>query len=329
MCKGVNTFHTIIYTMRRNLHNKLTKKNKRIKYRKTNKRGGVGSAEKKKLRAERLAASKKKVSDILVNFNKSQNQSRKNINNMFKKIQKYDDAIIPNLEELQQMNDPVYDLGAAEHSDPAYAIPDYLAVRSNSTSPQYAELGPMHVSPSPPKSGYIEVQPGSEKIKPIHKTENVIYISKEFSKIRTSRGDALNLNNRICMVEIPSKNERIYFKLINETATSFSGIRLQQDQYNNKKFYLTGEKNKWHGIISDGAFAKGRWIYVFNNEQVRAPDVKDYQDDERSEHKSPVENDTVKTKRRTPCPRGTIFNKKTGDCVPHNKTKKSLGSPNS
>ena len=84
--------------MSRNLRNKPTKKNKRIKYRKTNKRGGVGSAEKKKLRAERLAVSKQKVSDILVNFNKSQNQSRTNINNMFKKIQKYDDAIIPNLD---------------------------------------------------------------------------------------------------------------------------------------------------------------------------------------------------------------------------------------
>ncbi len=50
--------------MVRNLCNKLTKKNKRIKYRKTNKRGGVGSAE-KKLHAERLAASKQKVAESL------------------------------------------------------------------------------------------------------------------------------------------------------------------------------------------------------------------------------------------------------------------------
>lgn len=94
--------------------------------------------------------------------------------------------------------------------------------------------------------------------------EHVIYLSDEYSHIRTTPGELLNLNNRICMVEIPSKNERIYFKIISETNTSFSGIRLQQDQYNNQKFYLTDEKNKWHGIICDGAFTKGRWIYVFN-----------------------------------------------------------------
>lgn len=58
-------------------------------------------------------------------------------------------------------------------------------------------------------------------------------------------------------------NEYIYIKLISETLTSFSGIRLQQDSFNNKKFYLTDEKNKWHGIISDGSFGKGRIIYVF------------------------------------------------------------------
>jgi hypothetical protein len=68
-------------------------RNKRIKNRKnrkTNKRGGVGSAEKKLLRAERLAESKKKIEDSLVNFNKSQDQSRTNINSMFKKIQLMD-----------------------------------------------------------------------------------------------------------------------------------------------------------------------------------------------------------------------------------------------
>ena len=66
------------------------------------------------------------------------------------------------------------------------------------------------------------------------------------------------------MIEIPTKNERIYFIFIDETETSFSGIRLQQDQYNTNKFYLTDEKNKWHGIIKDGSFTKGRWINVFN-----------------------------------------------------------------
>ena len=54
-----------------NLRNKPTKKNKRIKYRKTNKRGGVGSAEKKKLRAERLAVSKQKIADSLAKLKNS------------------------------------------------------------------------------------------------------------------------------------------------------------------------------------------------------------------------------------------------------------------
>jgi len=94
--------------------------------------------------------------------------------------------------------------------------------------------------------------------------DNIIYLTDEFTYIHTKKRQLLNLNNRICMVEIPTKNERIYFKLISETNTSFSGIRLQQDKYNHKKFYLTDEKNKWHGIISDGSFSKGRWIYLFN-----------------------------------------------------------------
>ena len=66
--------------MRRNITNKRTKNNK---HRKTNKRGGVGSTEKKLLRAEHLAESKKRIDDSLVNFNKSQDQSRTNINSMF------------------------------------------------------------------------------------------------------------------------------------------------------------------------------------------------------------------------------------------------------
>jgi hypothetical protein len=94
--------------------------------------------------------------------------------------------------------------------------------------------------------------------------ENIVYLTDDFTHIRTTQGELLNLNNKICMVEIPTKNECIYFKLVSETPTTFSGIRLQQDKYNNKKFYLTDEKNKWHGIICDGSFAKGRWIYVFN-----------------------------------------------------------------
>lgn len=94
--------------------------------------------------------------------------------------------------------------------------------------------------------------------------ENIVYLTDNFTRIHTTKGELLNLNNRICMVEIPSKNEHIYFKLVSETPKTFSGIRLQPDQYNDKKFYLTDEKNIWHGIICDGSFTKGRWIYVFN-----------------------------------------------------------------
>lgn len=94
--------------------------------------------------------------------------------------------------------------------------------------------------------------------------EHIVYLTDDFTYIRTTKGELLNLNNRICMVEIPNKNERIYFKLVSETPTSFSGIRLQQDTYNKKKFYLTDEKNEWHGIITGKSFTKGRWIYVFN-----------------------------------------------------------------
>ncbi len=93
---------------------------------------------------------------------------------------------------------------------------------------------------------------------------NVIYLSNNIIHIQTKQGEMLGLNNSICKVEIPSKNECIYFKFIDETDTTFSGIRLQQDQYNSNKFYLTDEKNKWHGIITDGSFTKGRWIYVYN-----------------------------------------------------------------
>ena len=93
---------------------------------------------------------------------------------------------------------------------------------------------------------------------------NVIYLSNECSYIKTTQGESLHLINRICKVEIQGKNEFIYFKLIEETNTTFSGIRLQQDQYDNNKFYLTDEKNKWHGINRDGSFSKGRWIYVYN-----------------------------------------------------------------
>lgn len=93
---------------------------------------------------------------------------------------------------------------------------------------------------------------------------HIVYLPNEGSDVKTNLHVTLNFQNRICKVEIPSKNEWIYFKFISETPTTISGIRLQQDQYDNNKFYVTNEKNKWHGIISDGSFKKGRWIYVYN-----------------------------------------------------------------
>jgi hypothetical protein len=93
---------------------------------------------------------------------------------------------------------------------------------------------------------------------------HIVNLSGEWSVVKTNQHVTLNLQNRICKVEIPSKNEWIYFKFITESSTSISGIRLQQDQYDNNKFYVTDEKNKWHGIITDGSLTKGRWIYVYN-----------------------------------------------------------------
>ena len=93
---------------------------------------------------------------------------------------------------------------------------------------------------------------------------HIVNLSGECSALKTKQHVTLNLQNRICKVEIPSKNEWIYFKFISESPTTISGARLQQDQYDNNKFYVTDEKNKWHGIITDGSLTKGRWIYVYN-----------------------------------------------------------------
>jgi hypothetical protein len=92
---------------------------------------------------------------------------------------------------------------------------------------------------------------------------HIVNLSGESIRVKTNQGTMLHYENRICKAEIPGKNEWIYFKFIKETPTSISGIRLQQDQYDNNKFYVTDEKNKWHGIITDGTLTKGRWIYVY------------------------------------------------------------------
>ena len=93
---------------------------------------------------------------------------------------------------------------------------------------------------------------------------HVVYLSNESSVVKTKINETLNLVNKICKVKILKKNKWIYFKFDSETNTGFSGFRLQQDQYDNNKFYVTDEINEWHGVISDGPFIKGRWITVYN-----------------------------------------------------------------
>ena len=94
--------------------------------------------------------------------------------------------------------------------------------------------------------------------------DHIVYLSNECIRVKTNQDTTLNWQNKICRVEIPSKKECIYFMFVSETPKTISGIRLQQDQYDNNKFYVTNEKNKWHGIIKDGSFTKGRWMYVYN-----------------------------------------------------------------
>jgi hypothetical protein len=92
--------------------------------------------------------------------------------------------------------------------------------------------------------------------------EHIVILSDNYTYIHTKQGESLNLIGRICKVE--TENGPLHFKMSRESPTTFSGFRLQQDQYNNKKFYITDEENVWHGIISDGSFSKGRWIYLYN-----------------------------------------------------------------
>jgi len=93
---------------------------------------------------------------------------------------------------------------------------------------------------------------------------HIVYLTNECFLISTKKNVVLNLNNKICKVKIKNKNEWLYFKFTTETLTGFGGIRLQQDQFNNNKFYVTDELNKWHGINADGNFSKGRQVFVYN-----------------------------------------------------------------
>jgi len=93
---------------------------------------------------------------------------------------------------------------------------------------------------------------------------HIVYLEGEASLVKTKRGVELNLDGKICKVKIEETNEWLYFKFTTHSKATFGGIRLQQDQYDNNKFYLTDELNKWHGINADGAFSKGRQVFVYN-----------------------------------------------------------------
>jgi len=92
----------------------------------------------------------------------------------------------------------------------------------------------------------------------------IIYLQNEPELIKTKKGESINQPNKLCRLYISGKNKWIHFKLIRETDKTFSGIRLQQDKYDNNKFYVTNEINKWCGIVTNGSFNKGRNIYVYN-----------------------------------------------------------------
>ena len=81
--------------------------------------------------------------------------------------------------------------------------------------------------------------------------------------VATKKGHSLDkYYGRACKVFVWAKGEWIYFQLTEETPTTFGGYRLQQDSYDANKFYVTNEKNKWHGVLTDGPLSKGRRFYV-------------------------------------------------------------------
>ena len=88
-----------------------------------------------------------------------------------------------------------------------------------------------------------------------------IYLYNKPMKIKTKIGHDLNLNGRYICVLV--HQQWLYFQIISETNTTFSVLRLQPDNVIPNVFYLTDTKNKFNGLINDGAFTKGRNIYLF------------------------------------------------------------------
>ena len=93
---------------------------------------------------------------------------------------------------------------------------------------------------------------------------HIVYLQGDGYLVRTKKGVELNLDNKICKIRIKKTNEWLYFKFTTQEPYGFGGLRLQQDKYDNNKFYVTDELNKWHGIIANGLFSKGRQVFVYN-----------------------------------------------------------------
>ena len=102
-----------------------------------------------------------------------------------------------------------------------------------------------------------------EAIVPTNDDEFILH-PENWTKMKTTQGEPLNhLFGSICKVYIESKDRWIYFKLTEETRTTFGGFRVHQNETDKNLFTLTQDKNKW-SPHSDGAFSKQRWIYVYN-----------------------------------------------------------------
>ncbi len=96
----------------------------------------------------------------------------------------------------------------------------------------------------------------------------IVYLPSHETAIgfRPAKGQHLGLEGKACKVYFKIKGVWAYFIFTGETDTTYSGIRIQQDEHDKTKFYITDEKNKWHGAIqSDSNLTKtSRELYVLN-----------------------------------------------------------------
>jgi hypothetical protein len=150
-----------------------------------------------------------------------------------------------------------YDLGRADITDVAEA--QYDLGRADIAEAQY-DLGRADIAEAQYDFGRADIAEVNTlpQIGP-----SIIYLPQESVLVKTKQNEKLNLNGRYIKLYITNKNIWIYLQIISETPTSFSVLRLQPDQYNERKFYLTDEKNKFHGLIKDGSLGKSRNIYLF------------------------------------------------------------------